>query len=134
MKHITSFLISALATGTLLTAAPFDPARVAENTKWLAHVDLDGLKASKIGGFVIERIKSEIAKKEGSKLSIDFDGILQQIHSLTAYGSSFEDNPENHSVLLVQAGPKAQAIVEGFLAGQELSNDGKVPFKTVTGK
>ncbi|MBP7143078.1 MAG: discoidin domain-containing protein [Opitutaceae bacterium] len=134
MKYFTGFLMSALATGTLLTAAPFDPARVASDTKWLAHVDLDGLKESKVGAFIIARIKSEIAKKEQEKLSIDIDGIFQQIHSLTAYGTSFEDSPENHSVLLVQAGPKAQAIVEGFLAGQELASDGKVPFKTVTGK
>ena len=134
MKYFTSFLMSALATGTLLTAAPFDPARVSADTKWLAHVDLDGLKDSKVGSFIIARIKSELAKKEQTKLSIDFDGMLQQIHSLTAYGTSFEDSPENHSVLLVQAGPKAQSIVEGFLAGQELANDGKVPFKTVTGK
>ncbi|HRP03725.1 MAG TPA: discoidin domain-containing protein [Opitutaceae bacterium] len=134
MKYFTSFLMSALATGTLLTAAPFDPARVSADTKWLAHVDLDGLKESKVGSFIIARIKSELAKKDQAKLSIDFDGMLQQIHSLTAYGTSFEDSPENHSVLLVQAGPKAQSIVEGFLAGQELANDGKVPFKTVTGK
>ncbi|MBE7540480.1 MAG: hypothetical protein HS122_18985 [Opitutaceae bacterium] len=137
MKIIPSLLAGILVTGTFLNAAPFDPAQVAKDTKWLAHVDLDGLKASKIGGFVIDRIKTEIAKKEQSRqsnISIDVDGIIQQIHSLTAYGNSFENNPQNHAVLLVQAGPKVQTIVEGFLAGQELSHDGKVPFKTVVGK
>lgn len=134
MKIVSSFLLGILVAGTSSSAAPFDPARVAEDTKWLAHVDVEGLKSSDIGGYVVDQIKMAIASKGGAKVSIDIDGILQQIQSITAYGTAFDDNPENHSVLLVEAGPKAQTMVDGFLASQELANDGKVPFKTVTGK
>ena len=133
MKIVSSYFLGALVAGTALSA-PFDPARVAEDTKWLAHVDVEGLKASYIGSYVIDQIKMAIASKGDGKVSVDVEGILQQIQSITAYGTGFEDNPENQSVLLVQSSPKAQTMIDGLLASQELANDGKVPFKTVAGK
>ncbi len=134
MKIASSFLLGVLAVGSPLLAAPFDPSRVAENTKWLAHIDMEGLKASHIGSYVIDQIKTGISKKGESKVSIDVDGLLQQIHSITAYGTGLEDDPENQSVLLVQSSPKAQTMIDGLLASQELANDGKVPFKRVASK
>jgi len=128
------FLLGALASAAVLTAAPFDADRVAGDTKWLAHLDVDGLKASSIGAFLLETAKTEMAKKNDSKVSVDLDGLLQQIHSITAYGTTFDDQPENNSVLVVETGPKAQAVIDGYLASQELANDGKVPFKTISGK
>ncbi|HRE80772.1 MAG TPA: discoidin domain-containing protein [Opitutaceae bacterium] len=135
-KFTCSLLLSAsMLTGSVLThAAPFDSNRVADNTKWLAHVDVEGLKKSSIGAFLIETAKAEMAKKNDSKLSIDVERLLEEVQSITAYGTTFEDQPEANSVLMIQAGAKAQAMVDGYLASQELANDGKVPFKTVTGK
>jgi len=58
-----SLILAALLTGPAVFATPFDTTQVAQNTKWLAHLDVDRLKSSEIGQFLIETVKSAIARK-----------------------------------------------------------------------
>lgn len=128
-------LLAALATGPILSAAPFDPTHISKDSKWLAHLDVDRLKTSAIGQVLIDSLKTameEQKKKEGG-VTLNVDAVLAEIHSVTTYGLSFDNKPENQSVLIVKTGPKAQAIIDGYVASQELANDGKTPFKLLTG-
>ncbi len=134
MKIVSSLLLGGLAIVPTLPAAPFDPAQVAEDAKWFAHVDFDGLKASATGRYAIDQLKMAVARRAEGRASIDWDRILQQVHSVTAYGAGLDGIPEDQSVILIQTSPKAQAMIDGVLAGQELAHEGKVPFKTVQGK
>lgn len=129
-----SLLLATLLSGPALFAAPFDTSQVAEDTKWLAHLDVDRLKSSSLGQYLIESVKAAIPKQEGSAISLNSDAVIAEIHSITAYGLSFDESAQNQSVLVLQTGPKAQAIIDGYLASMEGSNDANAPFKVLADK
>ncbi len=132
MKNHLLFL-AAVAFGPALLAAPFDPTHIAQDSKWLAHLDVDRLKTSALGQTLIDALKGAMDRKDTGGVTLNTDAVLAELHSATAYGLSFDNKPENQSVLIVKTGPKAQAIIDGYVASQELANDGKTPFKLLTG-
>ncbi len=117
-------LPSLLATATLATsaafAAPLNLKHLAPDALWLAHLDLDAFKQSSVGQDLIQLIKDEAAKNKDSALTLNFDAILAELHSLTAYGTSFTDDA-NQGVVLAEVGPKARSILDGLIAAEELS-------------
>lgn len=127
-------LAATLLSGPALFATPFDTTQVAEDTKWLAHLDMDRLKSSTLGQFLIESIKSAMPKQEGSAISLNQDAVISEVHSITAYGLSFDETAQNQSVLILKTGPKAQSIIDGYLASMETQKEGQAPFKMLTGK
>jgi len=129
-----SLLLAALLTGPAVVAAPFDTTQVAQDTKWLAHLDVDRLKTSELGQFLIEAVKSAIASQKSSVISLSPESVIAELHSITAYGLSFDETAQTQSVLLLKTGPKAQSIIDGYVASMEASNDGKTPFKALTDK
>ncbi len=127
-------LAATLLSGPAVFATPFDTTQVAEDTKWLAHLDMDRLKSSTLGQFLIESIKSAMPKQEGAAISLNQDAVIAELHSITAYGLSFDETAQNQSVLILKTGPKAQSIIDGYLASIEASPEAQSPFKMLTGK
>jgi len=132
MKRLKN-IIPTLLLGGAAWAAPLDEGQISHNAKWLAHVDVDALEESLIGQYLIDHLKREIAKGNDSNISFNLDEILKEVHSVTAYGTTFDEEPDMNSVLLMQTGNRAQAIVEGVLASMEIEMEGKTGFKEIEG-
>jgi len=123
-------LVATLATlaGTAI-AGPLVKQNVAHDAKWLLHIDLDQLRASKLGQYLLNEIvvkKVEAAKAEGNPFVTNMDvlKIVGQLHSLTAYGMSFEGGEKLDGVLLLQVEPETRKILEGLAGGLLLKGDG----------
>ncbi len=117
----TTLLTTTLAACATALAAPLKTSYLAANTAWLAHLDLDNLQQTVSGRELVTTIKDAIAKNKNSGLSLDVDAVLAELHSFTAYGTTFDQNSANNSVLILEVGPKARAILDGIIAAQELN-------------
>ena len=133
MKSIVH-LTTAIALGNFAWSAPLDTQIVSDDAKWLAHLDMQALKDSMIGEFALSRIKQEIAKENDTPISIDIDLVAEELHSVTAYGTSFDKEPDKNSVLIVRTGPRARSIIDGYIASMELELDGKTGIKRLDDK
>ncbi len=128
------FIFTAAAIGFTSFGAPLDKKNVASDAQWLAHLDFEDLKDSKIGEFLLATLREEIAKNNDSPISIDVDLVAEELHSLTAYGSSITENPEENSILVVKTGDRARSIIDGYLATLEMETDGKSGIKKLDDK
>jgi hypothetical protein len=74
-----------------LQAGPLDLDEVSAKAKWAAHLDLEGLFSSRIGGLFKDALEEEgaMAKIDAFGTIFEFN-ILEDLHSITAYGTSFE--------------------------------------------
>jgi hypothetical protein len=120
-------LTCVLAT-TQLEATPLPKKQVSADAKWLLHLDVDSLRQTKIGSFVLREILEKKVQKQVNNLvtqlnlktKIDF----KKIRAVTAYGLNFES--EHSGVLLVHTGQDIQKILE-TLVQQVEANDGSAP-------
>lgn len=123
-------LVALLATfaGSVL-AEPLAKEHVDQNAKWLLHIDFDQFRASRFGQFLINDVivkQVEAAKAQGNSFlsNMDVVKIITQVHSLTAYGTSFDTGENIDGVLLLQVEPETRKILEGAAAGMLLQGDG----------
>ncbi|MEM9158792.1 MAG: discoidin domain-containing protein [Verrucomicrobiota bacterium] len=128
---VLKYIVSGILMGGTALATPLDETQISHEAKWLAHIDIDSFEDSLLGQMAIDHIKSEIAKENDSNISINVDEVLKEVHSITAYGTSFDDDAEMNSLLIMNTGNRAQAIIDGFLTTLELEKEGKTGFKTI---
>ncbi len=133
MNKLTN-AITTILFGLTSWAAPLEKANVASDAQWMAHLDLEDLTDSAIGKFLLDQLREEIAKNNDSPVSVDVDLVAEELHSLTAYGSSITDEPDKNSVLIVKTGKRARSIIDGYIATLELETDGKSGVKRLDGK
>ncbi len=133
MKNII-YTITALVIGSANWAAPLDKSSVSGDAQWLAHIDLEAFTESALGDYAMGILKEEIAKNNDTPISVDIDLVAQEIHSLTAFGTSLTENPEENSVLIVKTGNRARSIIDGYIATAELETDGKTGIKRLEDK
>ncbi len=135
MKKLLQILTAAVL-GTTSNADPLDKSQIAGDAKWLAHLDMQEFEHTVIGEYLISFVKEEIAKKDDSPVTFDVNRIVQELHSLTAYGSSmaFDDGPGNSGVLIAKTGSKARAIIDAYIASEEIMKDGKTGIKRLEDK
>lgn len=127
MKLALAGLLATFA-GSVL-AEPLVKEHVDQNAKWLLHIDFDQFRASRFGQFLINDVivkQVEAAKAQGNSFlsNMDVVKIISQVHSLTAYGTSFETGENLDGVLLLQVEPETRKILEGAAAGLLLQDDG----------
>jgi hypothetical protein len=101
MKRFTSICCAGCLCVSVVFAKPLVRADVASEPAWVVHVDVDGLKATSIGKFLLQ----ELDKPDNqAKLSVFQDmfgmDLRTQLHGCTLYGTG--DSPED-GVLLVYA-------------------------------
>ena len=63
------FIFTAAAMGFTSFGAPLDKKNVAGDAQWLAHLDFENLKETKMGAFLLVRLREEIAKNNDSRIS-----------------------------------------------------------------
>lgn len=122
-----------LATASALQGAQLDPSHVSDEAKWLVHVDVHQVRTSDIGSFGIEQAKA-LLQEEMGPIGVNLDALIEEVESITAYGSSFEQDAPKKSVLMIAAGDKAQAMIEGYIAHDELTNEGESQIKELSGQ
>lgn len=111
-------------------AGPLVKANVDQNAKWLLHIDFDQFRTSKLGQFlindvIVKQVNAAKAQDDSGFLTnMDVVKIIGQLHSLTAYGTSFETEDKFSGVLLLQVEPETRKILEGAAAGLLLNGDG----------
>jgi len=127
-------LTAAVALGKFIWSAPLDTGIVSDDAKWLAHLDMQALKDSTIGLFALARVKEEIAKENDTLISIDIDLVAEELHSVTAYGTSFDKESDKNSVLIVRTGPRARSIIDSHIASMEWELEGKTGIKRLDDK
>lgn len=128
------YIFTATAFGFTGFGAPLDKTHVANDAQWMAHLDVEELKDSAVGEFLLATLREEIAKNNDSPISVDIDLVAKELHSLTAYGSSITEDPEKNSVLIVRTGDRARSIIDGYIASLEMETDGKSGVKRLDGK
>ena len=153
MKIKTALLLMLAACAGSALAGPLAKENIDANAKWLLHLDVDQFRESRLGKFLIKEVllkKMDEAKASANNLLTNLDAvkIIGQIHSLSAYGTSFETDanlrrqgifdsvPELvvgtsletgaslKGVLLLQVEPETRKILEGLAAGLLLQGDG----------
>src|SRR5258708_5032724 len=98
MKFAPAALLATLIAGTVM-AGPLAKENVDQNAKWLVHIDLDQLRAGKLGQFLIQELivkQAEMASQKANNIltNVDVAKVLGQLHSLTAYGTDFHSGPD----------------------------------------
>ncbi|MGO9200219.1 MAG: hypothetical protein ACLQM8_06710 [Limisphaerales bacterium] len=129
MKIKTALLLMLATCAGSALAGPLAKENIDANAKWLLHLDVDQFRESRLGKFLIKDVlvkKMEEAKAGKNNLLTNLDAvkIIGQIHSLSAYGTSFETGANLNGVLLLQVEPETRKILEGLAAGLLLQGDG----------
>ncbi len=92
----------ALTTATAARAAPFDPAAVSADARWVVHVDMDALRPTKLWQVVDDQLVGNEAF--GSKMGLFEQGsgmrFPRDLHSVTIYG---HDAGDADAVVVVRA-------------------------------
>lgn len=91
MRVLLAALTLALGFGSPVRAEPLDPSHVSADAKWLAHVDFDVVRASKLAQRAHEELLSRDPAKqklEALRKTLGLD-LMRDLRSLTFYGSRF---------------------------------------------
>jgi len=100
MKNIGSKLTLFLTLGATCVGSPLKKEEVAADAKWLMHVDVDKLRTTKVGEYLMQQVL-------GSKLNeltrqFDFDLDWNKVSSLTAYGTDYGSKRDFDGVVLIR--------------------------------
>ncbi len=94
MKKEVQIVATVLCVGILFTCAvfagPIRPQEVSADAVWAAHLDMERLVSSRIGGLFLRELEDqgELAKINAFGTVFDFNPI-EDLYSVTAYGTSF---------------------------------------------
>jgi len=111
---------SLLAASFVAIAGPLDKTKVASDAKWLVHVDVEGLRNSAFGEYVMnEFVKPQLENNDQLKhanLSMNISNIM----SITAYGASIDKGPDGVLMVSTTADPRKDldTVAGMFLASQ----------------
>ena len=101
---------------TVSTAAPYNPAVVANDARWVVHGDFDGLRESTLGKELVTAIASAQSAATGGFIGIDIAKVLTTVGSLTAYGTNLSKDPKAmDGALIAQGTADLRKIVESVL-------------------
>mgnify|MGYP001572425030 CR=1 FL=1 len=59
MKQVLAALVAVLCLKMIACAGPLDPAQVTAGAKWVAHVDMEALRASRFGTLLLGELKKD---------------------------------------------------------------------------
>ena len=126
MKYHPTSLFLCLSLVSAAMAGPLPKDQIASDTKWLLHFDFDEFRSTRVGGFLVNDI---LQKQVGPALdelkrefqfTLDANKVLNQINSITAYGTDYQ-SPRNSAVVLFRTHSEVQTAFVGALAGFALA-------------
>jgi len=94
---------------------------------------MKALQETKIGKFLVHSFEEEFGGSR-SGVSFDVEGLLGELHSLTAYGAELGLASDGACVLVARTGDKVRPMIDAYIASQEMEKDGKTGFKKLEGK
>ena len=97
---------------------------IAGDSKWLLHIDMDDFRSTKIGQFAAARVLNQVLPEVKEKMKLDLAPVFEGIHSVTVYGTDYEDPTDANGILLVQADAAAIKVLDGLMAAQMLEDAG----------
>ncbi len=99
-----------LATAALpAVAGPLRPGWIAADAQWVAHIDVDAIRDSRLGQFIIEhRDDLEINMDEGGLAELGIDPVTD-FYGITLYGT---EHPEEDGTIIVQMNHKIDGLIE----------------------
>ena len=134
MKHFAQILALILSWAATAVASPLQKEQVAADAKWLVHIDVDKLRSTTVGAYVIKQVLE--TKLEALKTQFDLDVDLNKISSLTAYGSGYQAKPNFDGVVLINTGLDLQKALDAAIEkmSEGSSNTPAAIQKTQEGK
>jgi hypothetical protein len=81
-------------------AGPLQKEQIAADAKWLVHLDVDKLRATTSGDYIIKQLLNP--KLNDFTRQFDFDLDWNKVNSLTAYGSAFQSKSSFNGVVLIK--------------------------------
>ena len=129
---------SALLPGLLLvlpptlTAGPLPAAKVPADAKWVLHLDADKLQTTQVGTHFLREVLDPKSAKGKADLRqwLDFDLDWTQVHSVTAFGATYEPKQDNTGLLLVHT---SMEVVKGLETAIERNTPALRPEKIEAG-
>lgn len=98
-------LCGALAAATSFSG-PLEKSYISADTKWLLHLDADAFRDSAVGAHLINNLLQPRLDKEEQIKKLNLSLNLQNISSITAYGTGFDKNPDCVLILKTTADVK----------------------------
>lgn len=106
-------LLTLTALAACASAGPLQPTHVADNAKWVAHLDVEKLITTELGGYLGRTfMDKQLAKptRDLEQWGIDFD--WRDIEGITVYGTEFKKKPEDSAVVLVKSSFNFASAIE----------------------
>jgi hypothetical protein len=119
MKYFTRILATLLLAAPAF-AGPIQRQEVAADAKWLLHFDVDKLRSTPEGDYLVKELADRILDepKAALKREADFDLDFTKANSITAYGDY-----SSNAVLLVKTDLDIEKLVDAALAQMVKSNN-----------
>jgi hypothetical protein len=95
-------ILTVIALGATATAmaTPLTKKQVAADAKWVVHLDVDKLRSTAVGDYVIKQVLA--AKLGDLTRQFDFDLDWNKVNSLTAYGTGLQSKHIFEGVVLLK--------------------------------
>ena len=122
MKYKTELWALLLVVGIQAHADPLKYEQIAPDAKWLVHLDCDNLRQTQLGGFLLTNVLGPKLAEATGDVKFNVSNVLQQIKSVTAYGTDFNTGAGATGVLLINTDAETKKVIEGVLAAQMLAN------------
>lgn len=117
MKFVSRLALCALPfTPAALLAAPYNPAHVSAEARWVVHADIEALRNSKVGQVLVAEIEKAQAEQKNNGIGLNIPRLVSTLTTLTAFGTNFETDPTKlDGTLVAQGSPELRKIVESIL-------------------
>ena len=147
MNRLPATITLGISLAWTIAAGPLQKAQVAADARWVVHLDVEGLLATKVGGMLArESLGPALAGPSATlkqQYGVDFD--WRRIRSVTLYGPDFKGASQPGGVLLVDTdmdvaggleAALAKVAVAGHGAGSPLERvaDSTVPLYRILGE
>jgi hypothetical protein len=116
-------------------AGPLQKAQVAADARWVIHLDVEGLLATKVGGMLARESLGQALESSSAPLKqqCGFDFDWRRIRSVTLYGADFKGAAQPGGVLLVDTDMDVAGGLEAALAKVAVAGHGAgCPLERVT--
>jgi hypothetical protein len=123
MKHLARILPLILPLALTSVGSPLQKEQVAADAKWLVHLDVDKLRSTAIGDYVIHQVLD--AKLGALTRQFDFDLDWKKVRSLTAYGTGFQSESSFNGVLLINTELDLQKALDAAIGKASPENNNK---------
>jgi hypothetical protein len=123
MKNVAQILALILPLALTSTGSPLQKEQVAADAKWVVHLDVDKLRSTAVGDYVINHVLD--AKMGALARQFDFDLDWKKVRSLTAYGSGYQSEPSFNGVLLINTELDLQKALDAAIEKTSQENNNK---------